>query len=111
MNSLSWMLYGIDVVSNASFLLGCVFGLSSLAMIGVSACVLAEEVPSKLLTWWLLPLFVGFILVFLPSKNTMYAIAVSEIGEKVVESEVGQKAKEALLIWIDKQLDEKEETK
>lgn len=48
-----------------------------------------------------------------PSSNTMYAIAASEVGERVITSETGGKAIEALNVWLDAQINkgaEKKET-
>lgn len=39
-----------------------------------------------------------------PSKNTMYAIAASEIGEDVIKSQTASKAFRAFDAWLDKQL-------
>lgn len=40
-------------------------------------------------------------------KDTVYAISVSELGEDIYKSEIGQKATKALESWIDSQLKEK----
>lgn len=40
----------------------------------------------------------------LPSKDTMYAIAASEVGESVLNSPTGSKAVQALNAWLDRQI-------
>lgn len=42
--------------------------------------------------------------VAVPSKDTVYAIAASEVGEEVVKSETASKAIKALNAWLDKQI-------
>ena len=39
-----------------------------------------------------------------PSKDTVYAIAASEVGEEIVKSETAGKAVKALNAWLDKQI-------
>lgn len=39
-----------------------------------------------------------------PASGTIYAIAASEMGERVVNSETGDKAVKALNAWLDKQI-------
>lgn len=52
---------------------------------------------------------------FMPSKQTMYAMAASELGEKVINSDalkgVGNDAYKALQIWIKRQIDPPVESK
>jgi len=40
----------------------------------------------------------------LPSKDTVYAIAASEVGESVLNSPTGSKAVQALNAWLDRQI-------
>lgn len=117
MNSLSWFLYATNVVENIGILLflllvfsGICFGILNIAVPASEGQVL-EWKDYKL--WWTRGLVTiitcGFILAFLPSKNTMYAIAASQIGEKVSESEmvqgVANDATKALQQWIKKQIE------
>lgn len=46
--------------------------------------------------------------VMTPSRDTLYAIAASEIGESVLNSETGGKAVEALNAWLDRQINKPE---
>ena len=40
---------------------------------------------------------------FLPSKETIYAIAASEVGEQILKTPLVSKAEKALEVWLDKQ--------
>lgn len=40
----------------------------------------------------------------MPSKDTVYAIAASEMGESVLKSETGSLATQALNAWLKKQI-------
>ena len=40
---------------------------------------------------------------FIPSRDTVYAIAASEMGEKALQSPIGVKATKALETWLDRQ--------
>lgn len=44
------------------------------------------------------------VFVFVPQKNTVYAIAASEVGEEVLKSETADKAMTALNAWLDRQI-------
>lgn len=114
MNSLSWFLYFADVLPSFAHLCGgisivgfCFLGFFTLVMI-----VNDEGIPAgwKKTLQWGIPVGTVLILVgtLIPEKNTLYAIAASEMGEKVVESKLGQKAQQALEAWIDNQLPKKE---
>lgn len=46
----------------------------------------------------------GLLGVLTPSRNTIYAVAASEVGESALDSETGGKAVEALNAWLDRQL-------
>jgi hypothetical protein len=50
-----------------------------------------------------------FLAAFLPSQNTVYAIAASEMGETALNTETGGKAVEALNAWLDRQIADKED--
>lgn len=41
---------------------------------------------------------------FTPSKDTVYAIAASEMGERVITSPLGLKAGKAIEAWLDRQI-------
>jgi len=42
----------------------------------------------------------------MPSKETVYAIAASEMGEELLNTPTAQKASKALDVWLDKQIKE-----
>lgn len=46
----------------------------------------------------------GTIAVFVPSKNTIYAIAASEYGEEALKAPEASKAREAINAWLDEQI-------
>jgi len=104
MNSLSWFLYSIDVLSNIKgFLIILVFFLGTGAIAYIGHSFVEGDHPPK---WWIVALLLSpaVPLTLIPDKNTMYAIGASELGEHVVNSEIGQKAKKAIEMWIDSQL-------
>lgn len=117
MNTLSWLLYSIDVISSASavltffvVILFSVLGFYFLMNIGMAVDnYLGEDgnhkFPYKHLLFFVIPIFLTVVLILLPSKETMYAIAASEVGEEALKSEIGQKAQQAISNWIDSQLD------
>ena len=113
MNSLSWFLYIADVLSN----LCVVFVLIALAgSIGAGFSLLFgfledEEKWSRFgasMLKWVIPLW--FVAALIPGKNTMFAIAASELGERVAKSEqvqgIASDAAKALQQWIKKQIKE-----
>jgi hypothetical protein len=97
MNSLSWFLYLAETISNLQefmFFILVVWG--SVLGLYVFMCllytVLEGERPKYTPEMWM---FVAFIILgvfanLIPSKNTIYLIAGSEVGEVVVTSEEGQ---------------------
>lgn len=141
MNSLSWLIYLADVISGlsvVSVILFFVFGLASIVLF-IASCVTYldanneysignEDVRERrmgLHHFWKehfstaikIEVAVLILAIFVPSKNTVYAIAASEMGERVLKSEqvqgVASDATKALQIWIRKQIDteKKEESK
>lgn len=113
MNSVSWFLYLADVVQGLNVYLGFFLAIVTFAMIifsGISIGAWVEEEknwPYKLNYLWVLVFFIAGISIAIPSKDTVYAISVSELGEDIYKSEIGQKATKALESWIDSQLKEK----
>jgi amino acid permease len=121
MNSLSWLIYLAGVVSSigviaafvafvafVTFFVGIIFYFqhpdddeydkpkraSGVSMMKRSA--IAFTVCSLLM-------------VVLPGRDTIYAIAASEMGEELLDSETGSKAVRALDAWLDRQIDPPEE--
>lgn len=119
MNSVSWFLYATDVIGNlrgVALIAACVFGV---IFLGTLACVPISEGDcldiDNRTTWFKffwrslsVALIALTISVFFPSKDTMYAIAASQVGEKVIQNEAVQgiatDATKALQQWIKRQI-------
>ena len=113
MNSLSWMFYLAGVVENLGNLLAVGSVISGLCSVFVCMYALIEAEP-KAFRWLRLTLptcaLFAILAVFTPNKDTLYAIAASEVGEEVLKSPETTKARAALNAWLDKQIgDEKPE--
>jgi hypothetical protein len=107
MNSLSWFLYAAEVVGNLSTLLCTIAVILMIATLmgSLFSFIANESRPPMHFVW----VFVAgasmlFFASFIPSKDTMYAIAASELGQKAVETEIGGKALKAIEQWIDSQV-------
>jgi hypothetical protein len=114
MNNLSWMIYAADVAANVALIAevtlfaGVIAG--ALCMIGSGA--LSDDDKDRLM---LLRVFrrtivpitcaAALLVMFVPSETTIYAIAASETGEEVLNSETGGKAVQALDAWLDRQIE------
>ena len=105
MNDLSWLIYGASVADDINAVCGiAIFGLVIFcAGYTILGSIENEEFtthkPSLLLLAALAA--VGTIV---PSRDTLYAIAISEMGEEVVKSETAGKAVQALNAWLDRQI-------
>ena len=132
MNSLSWMIYLADLTGNIAGLLGLLSFLTGTGAViaTVMHLVWAGDTPNiysyedadrramKVAAHdrkaasagkWGPRLFItcgvfALLCAVLPSKATMYAIAASETGEDVLNSETGGKAVKALNAWLDRQI-------
>lgn len=129
MNSLSWFLYTISVVENARI---CLLALGVMWILLLVARILDTTSHNILATashndgydvkrkdaerrpypsyWNVAPIvLVAILLTALPSQNTLYAIAASEAGEKIVKSEavqgIASDAQKALHQWIKRQIE------
>jgi len=101
MNSLSWFLYAADVIGSLNFFFGIsgfVAGLAALALVVIGAidrdCAYSEKEKEKgkRKQWSGVKLApVGAVFIFLacllPSKQTMYMIAASEIGDRLSKTQ------------------------
>lgn len=126
MNNLSWLIYLADLTGSISTLLGFI----GVVLIAISVVLIiygasmkdhmhqentewkrGHEIQVKALKK-LVPLafFSFFLSTVLPSSNTVYAIAASETGEEVLDSETGGLAVEALNSWLHEQIDPDKET-
>ena len=134
MNSLSWFLYAADVLGNvrAIFIPITAMGFAASVILTICgtflkggehsyrtkeqnkhhvaifesnrrSCVYAAKIIAPVTVLGI------FLCVAIPSQNTLYAIAASEAGERVVKSEAVQgiatDASRALQSWITKQIE------
>lgn len=125
MNSVSWLLYLAGVSGNISALFGwCVVISLILGVIGVISALVggqdtdylygdehaeAVEAMRKLIRRSIAlsaagTAFFGLLMSLTPSKETVYAIAASEVGEDILQSETGTLATQALNAWLKKQI-------
>lgn len=114
MNDLSWFLYLAGALPQLSTAIAIVSALAALffaILFFIYLCEKEDDPDSnvaKLLepyrhVWWVCAIV--FTMTFLvPSKETFYAIAASEMGEEVLNSKIGTKAQRALESWLDKQM-------
>lgn len=114
MNSLSWFLYAVDVVGDLGSLLWLILVTSGLGLAFTCFVLFATRTDfsprtddwtlwNKVLKRFLVVLSITSPLyVLTPSEKTMYLILGSELGEEVVNSEVGQKVYDT----VNKKLDE-----
>lgn len=115
MNTLSLLIYAADVAGNIGALLIAlaVFGSSAITFFTICGVIFRSEgevEKGKYLHRMAIKLcpFLAAVLVlsiFLPTQTTIYAIAASEMGEDVLDSETGGKAVEALNEWLDRQIE------
>jgi len=110
MNELSTFIYLADVLGTLSKFLGTTGGIA--LVIGVILCLVSmnDELINQetLRKAGLIMAPVGFVFcliaIFVPSSNTMYAIAASEVGGQMLETPTAGKAVKALNAWLDRQI-------
>lgn len=121
MNALSWLIYAASVTNSAgNFFSFLAFVGAVIAIIGFIFSVVftdshKEELRNKyaefnrrgapLITRGLALLIIGGLLASaLPDKNTVYAIAASEVGDRLTKTtavtDIGQEALETLKVWL-----------
>lgn len=119
MNSVSWFIYVAQVSDSLGSLfvfIGVVIGLCTLASYGVPRIANfgdghgpndSDYWAEKPLRAWFCALAVICLVIgnLMPEKNTMYAIAASQVGEQIVKSDIANDATKALQQWIKKQID------
>lgn len=119
MNNLSWMIYlaGVAGSLNAAIVL-LTLGTAIACAVGIvyGANLKDRSYRDKDLwqkghevqRFWLRALVVPIALLLLsipiPSQDTVYAIAASELGEQALHSPTGGKAMQALDAWLDRQI-------
>jgi len=115
MNSISWLIYGIDVAGGIKMLAGACAIACSVILLGSGISVPASEGE----TWdwfarnakWLIggPVLAWTLFIFVPEKQTLYAIAASQIGERVIQNDavqgIASDATKALQQWIKRQIE------
>lgn len=109
MNTLSIFLWAADVlpgISNNLQALGAMLGI--VMAFGTFVSVINEQFHYLKFT---IPILCFAVLIsvaaaLVPKKETIYAIAVSELGEEVYKSEEGQKVVRLLNGYLDKKLEE-----
>lgn len=116
MNELSWLIYAADVAGNLKALgcVGLIGGAIGLGLFTLGKCIAHDTgysdtpatPPLGVVYKKAVPFLIAFAVVtfIVPSSGTIYAIAASEMGEKVIASETGGKAVEALNAWLDRQI-------
>lgn len=124
MNQLSWLIYFADVANSVSgwfsffgWVASIIVIIAIIVFIAASSDHNAEaneaaEVSRACgkIIWAFGPFAAIIVLltIFVPSKETVYAIAASEVGEEVVQSQAFGRATSALNNWIDRQLADEE---
>lgn len=112
MNSISWFLYASDVVGNLQPTLAIGGGSGLVAAGFFTLCSFIDEDNggislAKRISFYAIPAIL--IACIIPSKTTMYAIAASQVGERVAQNEavqdIASDATKALQIWIKKQIE------
>lgn len=139
MNTLSWLLYTVDILIKFNNLMTPILVVTFMfVIIPLIACSFYYETevdyvdhqrvwkkiyPLNPISWhlrWFLPLWliILFVILLIPSKETIYMIAASQVGEQVVQlkevqeigGDVGGLAKDAIELLrqnIQEQLTEK----
>src|SRR5688572_4893291 len=118
MNNLSWMIYFAGVCDSTAFATGFLSCMLFIAVIGLTvAYIVGKSDPDdsecqsvgrvgKAGLKIAMPVWIVCVLLswLLPSKETVYAIAASEMGEEVIKTPEAAKARQALNAWLDKQI-------
>lgn len=117
MNSLSWMIYIADVTDNLDWVFSTLFLVSIIAGIVCIAFGIgmkdehSDPSPDDWKMWrravtWTVIAFFGATIIgsVIPSKETIYAIAASEMGERALQTPTAGKAFKALDAWLDRQI-------
>lgn len=113
MNSVSWFIYLGDVTQGLATFLVVILIVSGVAgfmyTIFLNATQPNEASRFLLPKWYFVTAWLacGLLACLIPSKQTFYAIAASEVGERLISSTSGQEitsqATRALKNWIERQ--------
>jgi len=113
MNELSWLIYLAVVAGNVDWVFSVVTFVLIVVVVGTVLSTLGSDGFDtndwgrwrKMMIWSPIALILAVILgSIVPSKETVYAIAASEMGERAFNSETGNKAFQALNAWLDRQI-------
>ena len=113
MNRLSWLIYAADVCDSLSILLCFFVTIGVVLDVVVAACAFGRYVderddwcaPRRIAVCGLALVFtLGLLVAAVPSRETVLAIAASEMGEAALETPVASKAMRALDAWLDRQV-------
>ncbi len=111
MNTLSWLLYLADVSDDLDFLMMAATFASVLAAclslwVRVAESDPADKAGAARVLKVAFPMALAFWILsaVIPAKETVYAIAASELGETAINSPTGGKAVKALNAWLDRQI-------
>lgn len=104
MNTLSWFIYWADVIPSFAQGFSILSIFSFIISVFINAYQLIGNSCKKYMWISFLCAFMLLLSSFMPSKNTLYAIAASEMGEDVYKSEQGQKIVKQLSDWVEAQL-------
>lgn len=125
MNALSWLIYLADVAEEINGIGGAAVVVSFLVGIALLICFIVGGVmtmdayddedrakakgprvfgvkAAKIILPWCAAMVL--LATVVPSKETIYAIAASQLGEQVIKSETAGKAIDALNAWLDRQI-------
>jgi len=111
MNSLSWFIYLAGVMDGLNMILGlaALFILGGCGMYSLINGINENELVVARFRWFATALGCILLSVLIPTKNTMYAIAASEFGEKLAGTDavkgVTNDAAVALRQWIKRQIE------
>ena len=120
MNNLSWLIY----LGGVSGSLAVILVLTAITLVAITSVfvlygatkkeyenqtdpewIMGHDLQAKALKKifpWSLVCLVLFA--FMPSQNTVYAIAASELGEKALNTPIAAKTAKAIEAWLDKQI-------
>lgn len=84
MNSLSWLIYLGDVAEALKLVAGGVAGLIFVVCLVLAPMIIDECSGATIKKIAALTLILGFVAIVIPSQRTIYMIAASEMGERVV---------------------------
>jgi hypothetical protein len=113
MNSLSWLLYWADVLPSIAETLRAIAVITGTVCLFGTPILFAEnkkEWAGKFFKGLVAAIVVMVLSFTIPSKNTIYLIAASEMGEEALAAPEALKLRGVVNQWLDKQLKQKENT-